>query len=262
MRRRRVLIRSLAQEPAARGALLDALPLAPHSRRDARQCPCAPGARAVSAGARGGHPAPQVPRRDAGTRGMRGCLKRISCPLPCSLAQERAVRRASATLAAHPPSPHCCAWPRVPTSGSLAPLLNHLEEKNYYRIRCTSARSVSPLPFSVIIIILGKPSESCSWVGGESVHVCGEASVQLGPHQRRFPAPWRPHSSHWCSSHLGICKRPRVGAGMTLARWWGALRNYPWGRVALILPPFRVGAAETGDRRTQTLLLVYLYFHP
>lgn len=40
--RRRVLIRSLAQQRAARGAPLDALPLAPRGRRDAPQCVRAP----------------------------------------------------------------------------------------------------------------------------------------------------------------------------------------------------------------------------
>lgn len=40
--RRRVLIRSLAQQRAARGAPSDALPLAPRGRRDAPQCVRAP----------------------------------------------------------------------------------------------------------------------------------------------------------------------------------------------------------------------------
>lgn len=94
-----------------------------------------------------GHWAPQVPHRKWGTRKW-GCAG-VPEARPRGLAASSRPVSCLGLPFPRPAAPGPAPLPREP------PLLNHLEEKNYYRIRCTSARWVSPLPLGVIIIIPG-----------------------------------------------------------------------------------------------------------
>lgn len=131
-----VLIRSLPGSwppPRGPGALWPRFPATPAAGGAGVRVP------ASEAGtpqpALGGRPGLHTPR---GYRARGDPSKRVpAAPQPLPGPRTRPGR---------PPAPPSRAPPGPASAPRAPPLLNHLEEKNYYRIRCTSARWVSPFP--------------------------------------------------------------------------------------------------------------------
>lgn len=153
--RRRILIRSLAQQRAARGAPSDALPLAPRGRRDAPQCVRAP---------RRARRNPRS-RRPQGSTGAPPGLKNLTgaeaqLDLFCAAAAQQPLQPLSDSRL---PTLHPCSGAGPASPPQASQLFSRSISKRKMIIGLDVLRLAGfPLPLGIIIIIPGKLSE-CSW---------------------------------------------------------------------------------------------------